>query len=791
MSGLFATPTETVLGRLREVKRTGFKSWVALCPSHDDARPSLSIRENGDGKLLLHCFAGCDVQSIVRSLGVEMSDLFPSGPRRTGSSRPADTFSSCEEAIRAASRKFKRLPDCRWDYRDARGEHVGVVLRWNLPDGKTIRPIRRNPDGTWSIGSMPEPRPLYRLRDLLDAGTQTEVVVVEGERCCDVLARLGMIAVTSSGGAKAASKSDWRPLAGRRVILCPDADSAGRRYVRDVARILAGLDPRPEVRLLDLSRRVDDLPEGGDIADVVEDPEIFSRVWGDTAEPADVKATIRQWLDQAEPLDQAESRAVEVPLDLESLERAARGEFQADDSDVGRRDENGRIIINIRKPFITAQLFLDDLHIDNQNRRTLVRWNDEFYLWSSGLWKRVGDDAIESSLWHWLAGTVRVVSDGLGGKKTISTDPKTSLVKEISNAIRAITRISDDLQPPCWLDGRPAANLVPVANGLLDLESERLQPHDPTFFNLSKIPHSFVSQAPEPRRWVRFLQEVFEHDPLAIDVLKEFFGYTLLGDTRFQKMLLLVGPPASGKSTIVNVLEHILGDDNVCCPQLSSLGGNFALQSLIGKLLIAIPDARLAGDKAVPVLERILSIAAGDRLQIDRKFLEPVSIRLNGKILIATNELPRFSDDSGALLRRLCVVRTVKGFVGSENFRLLDELLADGGPALLAWALAGLRRLQQQGRFTVADSGRTVIDEMKALHSTVSDFIAECCVVDRGATVSAGSLYKKYLAWAEAGGGFHVLTKQRLGAALRAALPWLESTRSTNGIRFYKGLGLR
>lgn len=192
----------------------------------------------------------------------------------------------------------------------------------------------------------------------------------------------------------------------------------------------------------------------------------------------------------------------------------------------------------------------------------------------------------------------------------------------------------------------------------------------------------------------------------------------------------------------------------------------------------------------MPVLERLLSIASGDRLQIDRKFLDPVSIRLNAKILIATNELPKFHDDSGALLRRLCVVRTLKSFVGSENFRLFDELLDDGGPALLAWALAGLRRLQQQGRFTVANSGQTVLDEMRSLHSSIQDFIAECCIVERGATVSASMLYERYRGWAESS-GISTSTKQRLGAALRAALPCLETTRSTNGIRLYKGIGLR
>jgi hypothetical protein len=66
---------EAILSRLSKVRgRNG--SWTACCPAHDDKSPSLAIREQ-DGKVLLHCFGGCEVSSIVAALGMEMTDLFP------------------------------------------------------------------------------------------------------------------------------------------------------------------------------------------------------------------------------------------------------------------------------------------------------------------------------------------------------------------------------------------------------------------------------------------------------------------------------------------------------------------------------------------------------------------------------------------------------------------------------------------------------------------------------------------------------------------------------------------
>lgn len=69
-----------LLDRLQGVKRTGPSRWLARCPAHDDRHPSLAIREADDGRVLLHCFAGCSVEDIVSAVGLELADLFPPRP---------------------------------------------------------------------------------------------------------------------------------------------------------------------------------------------------------------------------------------------------------------------------------------------------------------------------------------------------------------------------------------------------------------------------------------------------------------------------------------------------------------------------------------------------------------------------------------------------------------------------------------------------------------------------------------------------------------------------------------
>jgi len=68
---------DNLLQYLDKVKRTGAHTWQARCPAHDDRGPSLAIRDTDDGRILLHCYAECDVQDVLAAVGLTFSDLYP------------------------------------------------------------------------------------------------------------------------------------------------------------------------------------------------------------------------------------------------------------------------------------------------------------------------------------------------------------------------------------------------------------------------------------------------------------------------------------------------------------------------------------------------------------------------------------------------------------------------------------------------------------------------------------------------------------------------------------------
>jgi putative DNA primase/helicase len=259
------TPCERFLARLQDVTgerptRNG-DGWKARCPSHFDRNPSLSISEGADGRVLVKCFAGCDVDAIVAALGLTTSDLFPArDSQRNGRPGRVTIYATLEAAISAIETASGGKEVGRWDYQYADSSTAFVVVRIDgARNGKSYRPIRPHADG-WAIGDPVGPLPLYRLGDLADANP---VFVVEGERCVESARAIGLTATTSAHGANSPRKTDWTVLAGREVVIVPDNDDAGRSYADVVAGLLANLAPPAQVRILDLP----DLPEGGDIVD--------------------------------------------------------------------------------------------------------------------------------------------------------------------------------------------------------------------------------------------------------------------------------------------------------------------------------------------------------------------------------------------------------------------------------------------------------------------------------------------------------------------------------------------
>ncbi|MBT9096405.1 DUF3987 domain-containing protein [Methylovulum psychrotolerans] len=152
-----------------------------------------------------------------------------------------------------------------WPYLDRQGKIIGIVGRYQDGSGKKdIVPFFKRRGSGWAAGAPDDPRPLFGLDRLEKQPKDEAVILPEGEKPAAALQGLGICAVTSLGGANAASNTDWTPFNGiKTVYIVPDNDAPGEHYAQTVYRALMALDSPPTVKII----RLEGLPDGGDIVD--------------------------------------------------------------------------------------------------------------------------------------------------------------------------------------------------------------------------------------------------------------------------------------------------------------------------------------------------------------------------------------------------------------------------------------------------------------------------------------------------------------------------------------------
>ena len=445
-------------------------------------------------------------------------------------------------------------------------------------------------------------------------------------------------------------------------------------------------------------------------------------------------------------------------------------------------------------PLTNARAFLDEHH--TRDGHLLIAHQDgEWRRWTGRSWQLLDVEVLERALYDHFEHAY-YVKHGAKGPDDVDFNPTKRKVADLVHAIRAQAHIPAELRPPAWTaqpDGTaPADRYIPCRNGLLDMDTRRLIPHTPAFFNFQTLPFDHDPAATSPVRWRSFLRTIWPDDTTAIECLQEILGYFLSGSTDQQKLFCVIGPKRSGKGTIARVATALLGKDDVAGPTLASFATNFGLQSLIGRRLAIIGDARLRGQQT-DIAERLLSISGEDTLTVDRKNQTAWVGRLPARILLLSNETPSLLDASGALASRFVLLRMTRSWYGKEDTALEAELLAEL-PGILNWALDGLDRLRDRGHFTMPDSSRELVDEMEDLSSPTAAFVRDRCVVDDAAQVAADQLFDAWRDWCRQQGRSHPGTVQTFGRDLRAAIPGITTTRPRASMgprrRYYQGIGL-
>jgi putative DNA primase/helicase len=409
-------------------------------------------------------------------------------------------------------------------------------------------------------------------------------------------------------------------------------------------------------------------------------------------------------------------------------------------------------------PFRLAEIFLNELgHHDGQ--RTLRLWANRWWRWQGSHYSEWSVTDVKDE----LRSCIKREFDRLGLRiRSFITHVTTDKVTNTMEALRSLVKVSDDVQQPSWIDDKdhpPADQFLALKNGLLHVPSylkgstNCLRPHTPALFNVNALDFDFDPTAPaEPTEWMKFLRSVWDDDRESIDLLQEWFGYCLTSDNRHQKILMMVGPPRSGKGTSCRILEALVGKQNASATSLNDMTGEFRYQVLVGKSLAILPDVRLSPRSDITrATETLLCISGGDTVAVNCKYAPPVPMKLPVKFVLVTNKLPNFQD--ATTVHRFVILTFTKSFLGHEDKELEGRLRAEL-PGILRWSLAGLKRLQDQDGFTMPTAGETTREKLQSMNAPVAQFLKDCCQVPEDEAedpedyvIGAKALFTRYRQW--------------------------------------------
>lgn len=284
--------------------------------------------------------------------------------------------------------------------------------------------------------------------------------------------------------------------------------------------------------------------------------------------------------------------------------------------------------------------------------------------------------------------------------------------------------------------------LICLKNGTLDPVTRQLLPHSPEHRRLCALDIVW-DPAAEANRFLAFLFEIWGDEPdyaERVAFLQEWLGYLLLPSNKFERFLWLTGAGANGKSVLLEVMANLVGRENTTWAHLDRLNRTAVRATLEGMMLNISTEMNADGTLADGHLK---SITSGEPIDAEPKYKDPYSFIPTVKLVAATNHLPRLKDTSGGFARRACILAFNKVFKPEERDVNLGQTLAGELAGILVWALDGLARLLERGRFVPPPSSDATVQAYRIEADSVALFNHECLDQCTNGT-PVGTLYQAY-----------------------------------------------
>jgi P4 family phage/plasmid primase-like protien len=357
--------------------------------------------------------------------------------------------------------------------------------------------------------------------------------------------------------------------------------------------------------------------------------------------------------------------------------------------------------------------------------------------WNGREWAKVNEESFDAAVFTEMT-RMKVVR--MGDEYEFNATAK--LAKDVAGISRGVLAASP-MEPP-------EPRLLPVLNGVVDLDSGILMPPRPYHRNRWTLPVEYDPSTKCPT-WDKFLQEAA---PEALDFLRQWMGYCLIPGNVYQRMLWLYGVTGTGKSTFLNAAGELFGTAAVAI-QAQQL--NQYTVAAIAPAMVALCSEMSNRMLRTAVLK---SLVSGDVIEGRHPYGRPFMVRFMGKLIWGSNALPPV-DQAEGLWRRIAVVEFMNKPKNDDPY--LGQKIKGELSGILNFAISGMKEVMafsDQGvNWELPDSVKAVVNEYKESADFFSGFVRDELIIDKSATVSFKDMYSRYSSWARE----HGLTPESQG----------------------------
>ena len=464
--------------------------------------------------------------------------------------------------------------------------------------------------------------------------------------------------------------------------------------------------------------------------------------------PIKVEGQLRKWLQEVDELDYLPSWL--VPLDKKSID------FTKMEEGDGRNQTLFNYILRLQSAGLSKEQIKESIRIinnyilkdplNNNEIDTILRdeafLKQTFYLKNKLQYEKLAKYLIDNENIVKINDQLHIYKDGYYSNNLL--DIEKVMLKYIQNSTKTPRgEVLRYLELLCTNKKLANSKYIVFNNGVFDLETKELLDYSPKYIIKNKIPHSY-NPAAYHELLDKTLNKICCNDNKLRYVIEEMIGYCLLRRNELGKSFILTGNGSNGKSTLLDLIYELLGEDNISSVSLKELSDRFKTFQLDGKLANIGDDI---SNEYIQDNSTFKKLVTGEKVNVERKGRDPYDFRNYSKLIFSANELPRINDLSGGLKRRLVFIPFNATF--SKRDEDYDPFIKDKitTPAALEYllkiAIDGLYRILNNNTITSSKICDKVWEEYESINNPVVSFLDETKIENE----SVNDIFRQYQVW--------------------------------------------